>query len=649
MLGAAWDKMMTLVQRPGLKDFRNMFLFINAKNLKTATKRDSLEECLTSFRAQWAESCDLQYLEPNTTWIDYGREIVHPYAQRPGQDSDRDPMDPLEPRTFMWKTCCLQSHVAHLRERLEIAGKGFRQTIYHWALTKQAGNMTLEPNESNPLHQMGHAYCQFYSSFKEILDASKRRPFDNNMIEALAVDPFLTKAVAISGAAQPTSREALERAYIWSRDRAIFNMEDCEGNSYGVREEHRVTVELMGHIVEELKYKATPGGFVQNRPCPWWTIPTRHAVSFSQVGIVRFALPFEAIRARVQGRQISWSQTKMMVMLLRGLRLSSGASHLQRSADLWKTGARNEDGSLTGPRGMGFGSMWEDFNYCWWGPGLIDWRRLDWRQEVREFMLFENNKLFQAYRRRWRKVQHTAEMYRAIDELRPYLIKHQEDMRKVERICRAFTRQCSTSYRMWAWKYFEKSMKFRSPEERLACLSGQVPLCVPEIERFADFESFHWKFPQPIRAKEPEIASILNHIWGFNDKVAREWKGAYPFRLLLQYCSNVILDTVGVEASQLWYTSFLYAFSQHNNTLPRPTRHHMVLKDSKDTNTPKRTNWITIRWTNEPHWVAWSQLSRMKPSWRTGNETDYDARVPEPRDGPGASFEETLGWLKTLS
>lgn len=65
--------------------------------------------------------------------------------------------------------------------------------------------MTLQRNVSKSLHQMGHAYCQFYSSFKEILDVAKQKPFDNTMMEALAIDPSLTKAVALAGAAHPTT------------------------------------------------------------------------------------------------------------------------------------------------------------------------------------------------------------------------------------------------------------------------------------------------------------------------------------------------------------------------------------------------------------------------------------------------------------
>ena len=82
------------------------------------------------------------------------------------------------------------------------------------------------------------------------------------------------------------------------------------------------------------------------------------------------------------------------------------------------------------------GAMWEDFNYCWWGPGLIDWARLDWREDVRELMLFNDNALFNAYRRRWELVQNTTDMHKAVDELSPHLLRHKDNIHKVQRICK---------------------------------------------------------------------------------------------------------------------------------------------------------------------------------------------------------------------
>lgn len=430
------------------------------------------------------------------------------------------------------------------------------------------------------------------------------------------------------------------------------NLEQSEGKSYGVREEHRVTVELMGHMIEELSSRGQrPVQSHPAAPCPWWTIPTRHAVSFVQFNLIRFALPFETIRMRLQGRQISWTQTKMMVMLLRGLRVALDHSILPRQGALWKHKGRPNDNFPTGQRGMDFKRMWEDFNYCWSGPGLIDWARLDWKQDVRDVMLFNDNALFNAYKRRWQLVQNVTEMHRGVDELRAHLVRHKNDTRIVQGICRYFTRECSTSYRIWAWGYFAKSMIFLSPDDRVACLTGRVPLCIPEIEARANGDLFHWKFPKPTPRKQPGILDLLELIWGFDDDMSREWKAVYPFRNFIRYCCQVLDDTVGREARSQWFKSFLVEFCKHNNTLPRPTRHHMVLRDSKDTQDPKRTNWMTVNWLSTMEEQQWPVLCTpgYQIPWRIGSEKDYTVKAPEPKDGPGASFAETKEWLREHS
>lgn len=645
-----WDDMMQAAGTPGLNDFRSMFLLVNSKNLKLLTKRDSPLDCFISFHEQWQRSCDSTYLEPETTWIDYAKEIVHPHFLVPGTESDREDHHPMEPRTFLWRSCCLESHINHLKEQLNIAEdcKGFRSTFYQWALTKEACNMTLQANKNNALRRAGHAYAQFYSPIKEVLDTAKKKPFTNTGLEALAIDPHLTKAVARAGGSTVVNLEQLQQAYLSSRDRTMLGLEAAAGKSFGIREEHRITIDLIVPIISELNRRQaqSPLRFVprEGSILPWWTLPTRDVASFLQANLLRFALPFEYVRSQVHNKQTTWSQSKMMVMLLRGMRVGIDAALLPKETGLWKD--ERED-ALTGDCqwGMDFEGSMQKYNYAWLGRGRIDWRRMDWRDSVANNVLFHDNALFVSYKRRWKAVKTIAEKYRTVDRIAVLLGRFRGDSGKIRTLRLCMMRECSNLFRRWVWDRLSKLLKFESPSDRENCLEGRVPLCIPEILQRAGHGGMDWKFPCPVASKAPTPVEMLNFIWGFDDGIQREWEDCLEFRQFHQHCYRALRSTHGQQEAQDWHKRFLGAFALHNNTMPRPTRHHFAPRDSKDSE--KRYNWLTlvngcgITNLDYPTSSGWK-------GWRFGSLEDYNERIPTPAEGPGVDPEHILSRFEAI-
>lgn len=53
----------------------------------------------------------------------------------------------------------------------------------------EACSLTSETPKQSKLREAGLLYSQFYASVKELFDASKCKPFDNDGLEEMALDP----------------------------------------------------------------------------------------------------------------------------------------------------------------------------------------------------------------------------------------------------------------------------------------------------------------------------------------------------------------------------------------------------------------------------------------------------------------------------
>jgi len=98
--------------------------------------------------------------------------------------------------------------------------------------------MNLTPNQMNLFRRGGLIYSQLYASNEEIFDAAKTFPFDNPALEALAVDPYLTKATQMVVGGRGINLGKVGQSYLRSRDRILQILQTSMGKSYGVREEH---------------------------------------------------------------------------------------------------------------------------------------------------------------------------------------------------------------------------------------------------------------------------------------------------------------------------------------------------------------------------------------------------------------------------
>jgi hypothetical protein len=580
-LSAIWDGMLRRLRLPGNRHFRGTQLFLNGKNMKMETKRRTPLVCFTDFLRQLSQSCDGRYLRPSMTYIDYGKETVYPISRF--QPADLSPDDNLEkPHVHLWRRCCLQSFVRNAQTRCDIQRGGFQTTYYHWSQTKEAANMTLTPNKTNLFRKGGLIYSQFYASTKELFDSAKTYPFDNPALEALAVDPYLTKATQMVGGGRGIDLGKVEQSYLRSRDRTLAAIRTNAGKSYGVREEHRVNLELLQAIAAILETPLvqvgaakplTPG--IGN---PFFFLPTEDVFQFLEYNFLRFIIPFETIaRSTARQQHVPWEKTKLMVILLRCLPSAFGSALLRDKSALWKS--KVTDASTGSQKfGLGMEETLEKFGFCWLQRGRIDWR---FGPTITEKFIFNDRDLLKSYKARWGRVYTVQDTYLEVNNL-AQLLKHcyQVDYRDgSKRILDYLNVVCIRTYRQDVWLALKALVIFKDMEDEQKCLNGDVALTHHSIDSRRNPEKFTWFFPQPCNKHNFTTFDIIDRTWSFNNEERRVWEK--PYRQLFQHCVQALSRATSQAKASEWAYQFPTAFLKYNWTFPQPSKHSFLVRDSK--------------------------------------------------------------------
>ncbi|KAJ5882687.1 uncharacterized protein N7473_011121 [Penicillium subrubescens] len=98
------------------------------------------------------------------------------------------------------------------------------------------------------MHADGLVYAQRYSSYKEVVDARRVFPFTNANIESLLIPTDLLQLWARAGGnlgrssqIQKVVTETGLRSYLNSKARVNLGLHAAKSQSFGIREEYRVS------------------------------------------------------------------------------------------------------------------------------------------------------------------------------------------------------------------------------------------------------------------------------------------------------------------------------------------------------------------------------------------------------------------------
>jgi hypothetical protein len=213
------------------------------------SKSTSWSRLSASWDRLWGATIDSSFIDRSRFWIDVGRQFTPPdHFLR--NDSSIDETRHA-PETNLWRRCCVNSYAQ--QRRLNLPKSHLQLSIYQSAAFHDMISMTLTPSPKSAEHREGLIYSQFYMKDKVNFVSATTSLFANADLESLAFDPEYVKAIIHnSGSGQTLSTRRLVKAYLAGKVRAHSTLQDARKRSFGVREEHRVSLELWDHVLPEL-------------------------------------------------------------------------------------------------------------------------------------------------------------------------------------------------------------------------------------------------------------------------------------------------------------------------------------------------------------------------------------------------------------
>jgi hypothetical protein len=337
-LDALWTLILeTITENPVYYRFEGATLFMHAKNTKLESMNvaGDMNTAYEGWEHLWSAATNSEYYNKDRTFVDIAKQTTSedsalPYDQIP---------DDHEAEVFLWKKCCLDAY-AGTRRAVNPDGspaKGnAKRTTYPWATMRDTIGQTFFTAPQGQECQDGLIYSQFYALIKTPFDTSKVYVFDNESLENLALDPGYIRSLQQEGGGITFSKGVCEFGYLHSKKRAHANLVDNQWKSYGIREEHRISLTM----VEEIAHQWRQWDLYDDErdvasPLPYYIVPTQELLGFLYAQINKYCFLFENVLAHT-AMTYSLPETIVMVTALRALRFCYGSNLLQRESLLYK-------------------------------------------------------------------------------------------------------------------------------------------------------------------------------------------------------------------------------------------------------------------------------------------------------------------------
>ena len=133
-------------------------------------------------------------------------------------------------------------------------------------------------------------------------------------------------------------------------------------------------------------------------------IPTPIYTAYLYQHAGKFATGFEIVRAFADQKARTWEETKIMTMMLRCFRYSTGGHQLIRESALWSRRKKYDDGRSY--HGLDFKGAMRRSKYCWIRRNLIDWQQLRFRADMTDEVVFSNKSLLSKLLKRGKRLRY---------------------------------------------------------------------------------------------------------------------------------------------------------------------------------------------------------------------------------------------------
>lgn len=300
-LESLWTTMLaTIHSTPGLADFREAQIIIGAKGTKLQFKNEAskptLLDTLEGFQSYLDGVIRMEFVQLDRFYVDIGKEICAPVSHVRSQQMHGEE----EAQVYSWKRCCLEQYMKWMYDDQPPSTHQAGQRYYEQNMLYEASSLTSLTPKKSKLREGGLIYSQFYGSVKEISDAAKCKPFENDGLEEMALDPQIREGARNAAGGRRREGRIVEQAYLASKHRVRDALEDSRQKSFGIREEHRVSWTLFRALQARLDLEHRPSLKITLTGCPSyaWAVKTAVYLDFLWRSADKFATGFEVVLAQ---------------------------------------------------------------------------------------------------------------------------------------------------------------------------------------------------------------------------------------------------------------------------------------------------------------------------------------------------------------
>ena len=626
-LDAMWSTMMeTIANTPGLADFRQPELFFGAKGTKLQFKtsplgsRTTLLNAMEHFETFFEDLFDPAFVQLDRFYVDVGKEIcprVSLLALQQAHVGD-------EPQVYLPRRCCQEEYMRWMYDgQPPRKGKGWQH--FYTNMLYDASSLTSVTPKRSKQREGGLIYSQFYASVKELSDATKCFPFNNDGMEEMALDPQIRKGARQAAGGQRRNAAIIEHAYLASKRRTRDALTDSIKKSFGIREEHRIKWELFRGLQVRLQHEASPISEIEFDDCPShaWPVKTSVYLNYLWRSGDKFATGFEVVRARCRNDFVTWEQTKMMAMFLRCLRFIFGGHLLSRESALWWSRRERTVGEPARLRiwyGLGFCNTLQRYGYCWLEP-RVDWSLLQFKSEVTDQILFGNNVLRGQYLRRGGQVQAFFDTTRRMELALGWMERHSTIEAIRDRMILWLVHICLQQFRVDVLGCVKAEIV---NEHREGAMEGKTPFCFEWLDEIMT----NGVYPMSGNRCDFKIVSHLGEfLFEFDDGRIRDHWEDRPYRKLYRR-AVVGVRSQGREVRRSFLQEFWRALYQYHWILPYPCGNALMQTtkqgkrmwysiktragvEAREAETKDwawaRKSWMVGRPRRLPRWLSWSK------------------------------------------
>lgn len=619
-LEQVWSNMLDIIgTTPGLADFREPQLFFGAKGaklqFKNSSSRPTLLDVMDGFQSYFESVADMDFVDLDRFYVDLGKEICPQVSLL--QSEEQHTGD--EAQVYSWKRCCLGQYMDWMYDGRPPPPTHQGHRYYDQNMLYQASSLTTVTAKRSKLRLGGLIYSQFYGSVKEVSDAAKCKPFDNDGLEEMALDPHVRQGARNATGGRRREAKIVEQAYLASKRRAREAIRASRKKSFGIREEHRVSWELFQGLRARLQSQERDSLEIVLADCPSyaWAVRTEVYLNYLWRSADKFATGFEVVRAKCRNDTIRWEQTKMMAMFLRCLRFVFGGFEIRRESALWWSRRERTVGEPARVRvwyGLGFCNTLSRYGYCWLEP-RVDWSRLEFKALVTDSMLFGNGSLRRQYLRRGGQVQEFFDLTRRLESAVQWIERNGERDRICERLLRWMAHVCLQQFRADVLHSVQQEI---SEEYRETALQAKEGFC---MEYFDEIMTDGVHVVSGNRSDFKKAHQLGRFLFDFDDgRTRRHWEDR-PYRKLYQlatgWLESLANGRVLVRTFQIRVSCFLY---EYHWILPYPTADGLL-----PTTKQGRRMWYSIVATEDDQGTKSGRWTWGRKAWEPGR----------PRELPG--------------